>query len=188
MARTATGLAVIEQARKQIVEARTAEELRIAQAVVLPLDFGLSMEATSKVLGISKGWACQMRRRFILMHSTPQTGQSTSQAKQGKVRNRAYMKHEEEAEFLAQFTEKAAQAGILIVSEIRQALEKKLGHKTSKATTYNLLHRHGWRKLAPDKRHPKTDVVAQEDWKKNFRPRWEKSTETGQAKGKAPSA
>lgn len=188
MARTPTGLDVIEQARQQIMKARSVEELRCAQAVILPLDFGLSMEATSKVLGISKGWACQMRRRFILMHSMSQTRQDTPQSRQGKVRNRAYMKSEEEAAFLAQFTEKAERAGVLIVSEIHQALEEKLGRKTSKATTYNLLHRHGWRKLAPDKRHPKADVAAQEDWKKNSRPHSGKSTRAGRAKEKGPSA
>ncbi|WP_425286994.1 winged helix-turn-helix domain-containing protein [Nitrosomonas communis] len=32
-----------------------------------------------------------------------------------------------------------------------------------------MLHRHGWRKLAPDKRHPKADVLAQDEWKKNFK-------------------
>ena len=188
MARTPTGLNVIGQARKQIAEARTVDELRCAQAVILPLDFGLSMEATSKVLGISKGWACQLRRRFILMHTMPKAVKNLSRPRQEKVRNNAYMKSEEEAAFLAQFTEKAERAGVLIVSEIRQALEEKLGHKTSRATTYNLLHRHGWRKLAPDKRHPKADVLAQEDWKKNSRPRSEKSTGTGRVKGKVPSA
>ncbi|MDR0250284.1 MAG: winged helix-turn-helix domain-containing protein [Burkholderiales bacterium] len=35
------------------------------------------------------------------------------------------------------------------------------------SSVYNLLHRHGWRKLAPDKRHPKSDPQAQEEWKKN---------------------
>ena len=124
MARIASGMDVIEQARKQIVEACTVEELRCAQAVILPLDFGLSMEATGKALGISKGWACQIRRRFILMHSMPKTGQSMSRPRQEKVRNRAYMKHEEEAAFLAQFTEKAEQAGVLIVSEIRHSNSK----------------------------------------------------------------
>jgi Winged helix-turn helix len=34
------------------------------------------------------------------------------------------------------------------------------------------LHRHGWRKLAPDKRHPKSDPQAQEEWKKNSRNDW----------------
>jgi len=33
-------------------------------------------------------------------------------------------------------------------------------------STYNLLHRHGWRKPAPDKRNSKTDVAARIEWKK----------------------
>jgi hypothetical protein len=33
-------------------------------------------------------------------------------------------------------------------------------------SVYNLLHRHDWRKLVPNKRHVKADPVAQEAWKK----------------------
>ena len=69
--------------------------------------------------------------------------------------------------FLAPFFEKAAAGGILVVTEIKQALDTRLGRKVALASVYNLLHRHGWRKIAPDKRHPKTDVEAQENWKKN---------------------
>ncbi|WP_177198170.1 helix-turn-helix domain-containing protein [Nitrosomonas communis] len=57
----------------------------------------------------------------------------------------------------------------MIVSEIKQALDARLKRKTSLAATYNLLHRHGWRKLAPDKRHPKADALAQDEWKKTSR-------------------
>ena len=32
---------------------------------------------------------------------------------------------------------------------------------------YRLLARHGWRKVAPDTRHPKSDLAVQEEWKKN---------------------
>jgi hypothetical protein len=38
-----------------------------------------------------------------------------------------------------------------------------------------MLHRHGFRKLAPDTRPPKGDEKAREDWKKNFPPSWKKS-------------
>ena len=34
------------------------------------------------------------------------------------------------------------------------------------SSVYNLLHRHGWQNLAPDKRHPQSDPLAQEEWKK----------------------
>ncbi|MGH8651591.1 MAG: helix-turn-helix domain-containing protein [Gammaproteobacteria bacterium] len=58
---------------------------------------------------------------------------------------------------------------MLVVNTIKQALEQRVGRKVALSSVYNLLHRHGWRKLAPDKRHPKTDVVAQEQWKKTPR-------------------
>ena len=56
----------------------------------------------------------------------------------------------------------------------------KMGRKTALSSVYYLLHRNGWRKLAPDKRHVKTDVVAQEDWKKNSRRPLQGSTLNGQ--------
>jgi transposase len=75
----------------------------------------------------------------------------------------------EEKEFLEPFFDKARVGGILIVREIHQALEKRLGRKVALASAYNLLHRNGWRKLVPDKRHVEADVEAQANWKKNSR-------------------
>ena len=80
------------------------------------------------------------------------------------------MTRDEETAFLAPFFEQAKVGGILIVGEIKQALDVRLGRKVARASAYNLLHRHGWRKLAPDKRPPKTDVAVQDEWKKTPRP------------------
>ncbi|WP_034642478.1 helix-turn-helix domain-containing protein, partial [Desulfovibrio inopinatus] len=74
---------------------------------------------------------------------------------------------EAEKDFLEPFFQKAKEGGILVVAEIHQALEQRLGRKIPLSSAYNLLHRHGWRKLAPDKRHVAADVEAQEAWKKN---------------------
>ena len=84
-------------------------------------------------------------------------------------RRHEHLSREAEVAFLAPFMEKASAGGILIVSEIKQALDARLKRKTSLAATYNLLHRHGWRKLVPDKRHPKADVLTQDKWKKTSR-------------------
>jgi hypothetical protein len=54
----------------------------------------------------------------------------------------------------------------LIVTEIKEALEARLGRRIALASAYNMLHRHNWRKLVPDKRHPKSDSEAQEAFKK----------------------
>ena len=41
------------------------------------------------------------------------------------------------------------------------------------SVVYRLLARHGWRKVAPDTRHPKSDPLVQEEWKKNFPKHWQ---------------
>ncbi|SFJ01845.1 Winged helix-turn helix [Nitrosomonas sp. Nm34] len=158
MARVASGKEVLEQAKGLPVNAKTIEESRQAQAVVLPLEFGLSMEQTATAIGTSIGWACQFRRRLIRNGGMRDTTKLTRGG-----RRRQNLSREEEVAFLAPFIEKASAGGILIVSEIKQALDTRLKRKTSLAATYSLLHRHGWRKLAPDKRHPKADVLAQDE-------------------------
>lgn len=66
MSRPASGSsAELLKARKLISSARTVEQLRQAQAVVMPLDFNMSLADTAQLIGVSIGWACQLRRRFI---------------------------------------------------------------------------------------------------------------------------
>jgi len=180
MARTASGKEFLEQAKEFLANARTVDELRQAQAVVLPLELGLSMEQTAAAIGVSAGWACQLRTRFIR-----DGGQIDPDRPVRGGRRRENLSREEEAAFLAPFMEKASVGGILVVSEIKQALDARLKRKTSLAATYNLLHRHDWRKLAPDKRHPKADVAAQEEFKKNSKRLSQKSTGSGKRKGRS---
>ena len=47
MGRKASGAEVLEQAKACLSKARTIDELKQAQAVVLPLEFGLSLEKTA---------------------------------------------------------------------------------------------------------------------------------------------
>jgi len=163
MARKARGRDLMEQARELLSKAKTTEELRQAQAVVMPLEFGLSIEQTARAIGVSPGWACQLRNRFIRQGAIPRKDKPSRGG-----RRRENMGIEEEEAFLAPFFDKAKEGGILVVSEIKNALDQRLGRNVALASAYNLLHRHDWRKLAPDKRHPKSDTDAQDKWKKNF--------------------
>lgn len=178
MGMTARGHEALEQAKAQLTQAKTVEQLRQAQAVILPLSYGLSLEQTAVILGISVSWVCKLRTRFA-------RGEVANHGAKREHRPRQNMRPEEEAEFLAPFLEKASVGGILVVGEVKRALDARLGRKTALASTYNLLHRHGWRKLAPDKRHPKADVPAQEEWKKNSKTSSRKSPVTGRAKGRS---
>jgi hypothetical protein len=56
-----TGQSSIEAARSARDEARTAAELRIALAVLLPLKAGLSLAQTALVLGRSRHTTCALR-------------------------------------------------------------------------------------------------------------------------------
>ena len=145
-----------------IVRAKTIDELRQAQAVVLPLAYALSPEQTARVIGQSKGWTCRVRNRFLPVETV---GDGQRQRPGG--RRRENLSVEREAEVLAPFLERASLGGILVVPQIKAELEVALGRPMARSSVYNLLHRHGWRKLAPDKRRPQSDPVAQEAFKKN---------------------
>ena len=69
------------------------------------------------------------------------------------------MTPEEEREFLAPWAELASTGNMLVVSPLRAALSQKLGRTVRASVVYRLLERHGWRKVAPDTRHPKSDAT-----------------------------
>lgn len=180
MARPTRGQEVLEQAKVCLAKAKTVEELRQAQAVVLPLEFDLSLQQTAEAIGKSVRWTTQLRGEFI-RRSGPRPADKPSRG----GRYRQNMTPEEEANFLAPFLEEAETGGILVVGRIKEALEACLGRKIALASAYNLLHRHGWRKLAPDKRNPKTDEAAQTEWKKNSRKSSPRSSGSGREKDRS---
>ncbi|TCV82704.1 winged helix-turn-helix domain-containing protein [Sulfurirhabdus autotrophica] len=141
MARPATGHEFIEAAKEQIAAAKTADALRAAQALPLPLEFGLSLEQqTATAIGLSKSWAGKLRRRFQRAET------SVEQVKTKKeLRNHARMTLDEEEKFLAPFIDQAQNAGIIIVPPLKVELERHLGRSMTLSTVYRLLHRHGWR-------------------------------------------
>ena len=179
MARPSRGQEVLTEAKECLKKAKTAEELRKAQAVVLPLELGLTLQQTAAVIGKSVRMTSQMRSEFIHNGCSRHVGKLSWGG-----RRRQNMLHEEETAFLAPFLEEAKRGGILIVGQIKQELEKHLGRSVALASVYNLLHRNGWRKLAPDKRNPKSDVEAQEEWKKNSLISSRKSIDNGRKKGR----
>src|SRR3989338_2764962 len=81
-------------------------------------------------------------------------------------RRRFSLSIEEEREFLSTWEVEATAGGVLYVPPIHAALVKRLGHNTPMSTTYRMLARHGWRKVQPDTKHPKSDQSAQEEFKK----------------------
>jgi len=81
-------------------------------------------------------------------------------------RQRENMTHEGEKALLADFAKAAGAGELLNIQDLKSAYEKAIGHTTSNSTVYNLLDRHGWRKLMPRPFHPKRNRAAQNTFKK----------------------
>lgn len=158
---------LVERARTWAACAQTADELRCAQAVLLPALLNATLEQTATALGV--GRATVGRYQAKVRGRLTQPGQ---RAPQWGGRRRAAMSGSQEREFLEPWAEQAADGGLLVVAPLRAALAQRLGHPVTHSVVYRLLARHGWRKVAPDTRHPKSDPAAQEQWKKNFPKCW----------------
>ena len=81
-------------------------------------------------------------------------------------RHHEYLSQEEERAFLQPFFSRAERGEIATTQEIHQALEAQVQHEVHLSSVYRLLHRHGWRKLAPRPRHPKANPEEQEAFQK----------------------
>ena len=162
---------LVRQARKAVARASNVEELRAAQAVLLPATTGATLTATAALLGVGRATVPRLQARFRQSRATKAT--VSSERRNWGGRRNALLSAEEEAEFLAPWLDQARAGGVLVVSPLRAALAQRLGRHVKASVLYRLLARHGWRKVAPDTRHPKSDPQAQEDWKKNFRKRWQ---------------
>lgn len=158
---------LVGYAKRLAAKATTAAELRYAQAVLLPGLLEATLEQTATVLGVGRAtvgrYQAKVRRR--LTHPT-------ELAPPWGGRRRESMSIEEEREFLKPWVELSADGGMLVVAPLRAALAQRLGRPVTHSVVYRLLARHGWRKVAPDTRHPKSDPVEQERWKKNCRKCW----------------
>ena len=91
MARIARGEEVVDSAMQVIANAVTVEQLRQAQAVVLPLRFAMSLEQTAAVTGLSVGWVSKQRNRFIQGKAV---GDGTVPARGGRRRQNFTLKEE----------------------------------------------------------------------------------------------
>jgi transposase len=171
MARTASGAQHLDAAYALLREAKSVDELRTAQAVLLPLMLGLSIEETALAIGRSKGATCSMRTRFSKIGS----GLQPAPRSKRQLRNRATTDLAREAEILDEVLAHAQSGGVIVIPQLKPAIEAKLNKTIALSSVYRMLARHGWRKLAPDTQHPQGDGQAREDWKKNSPTRWAKS-------------
>lgn len=153
----------IAKARQIRDQAKTARELRQALSVLLVAG-GLDADKISALLGISERTVFRNRRNI--------SNQDKREKNTWGGRRRYIMTNEDESEFLRDWEARAVEGGVLSVPPIHAALVEKLGRSIPISTTYRLLARHGWRKVQPDTKHPKSDREVQAEYKKNSLKLW----------------
>jgi len=141
-------------------EAKDPRQLQRWQIIYTALIQPRKAEEIAKCVGVSKS---------LVQHIIPAYNRGGIQAieiKSSGGRYHSYMSDEEEELFLEPFYRSAERGELTTAKEIQRAYEEQIGHKVHKTTMYDILKRHGWRKILPRGRHPKADSEAQETFKK----------------------
>jgi hypothetical protein len=99
------------------------EDLRCAQAVLLPALLDATLEDTAAALGVGRATVARLQGLLRRRVAKP-----TEARPNWGGRRRASMSIEQEREFLAPWTKQADEGGVLVVSPLRAALAQELGH------------------------------------------------------------
>lgn len=128
--------------------------------MVLLRESGMTQPAIAEAMGVSLSTV--NRAHMAYDHG----GLKALKPKPIGGRQRENMTSAEEKALLARFAKAAGAGEMLNIHDIKAAYEKAIGHETSNSTVYNLLARHGWRKVMPRPFHPKRNIAAQNAFKK----------------------
>jgi transposase len=139
---------------------RIPPEQRQRISMVLLRETGMTQPAIAAVMGVSLSTVNRAHMAYDL------GGIKALKPKPIGGRKRENMTVAEERALLDRFAKAAGAGEMLNIHDLKAAYEKAIGHATSNSTVYNLLGRHGWRKLMPRPFHPRRDLAAQNAFKK----------------------
>ena len=111
MARTATyNDQEIQKAAQLVESAKTIQQLREGQSILIPALTGATMDETAKVLGIGRNYVLVLRRQF-----RAEGGPTFSERDRRGGRRCALMSLEEEQAFLAPWIDQAKNGGVISI-------------------------------------------------------------------------
>ena len=111
-------------------------------------------------IGERLGWNRQSVSKIIKRFKTVGLEEYTRNRYGGNNRK---LSREEEADALEEVRELAEAGQCVGTKEIRKALEKKLGEESRTGYVYDVMRRHGWRKVKPRPRHPEAASREEQD-------------------------
>ena len=151
----------VDEVREKMLSAKDKSDFRHWQAIYLILSKEYTAPQTADVVGVET----HSIHQWIYYYN--KFGPEALMSKPKGGRRTALMSLEEEKSFLNKVVEEAKQGDHITVKKIKMRVEELLGRKVSKDFSYDLLHRHGWKKIVPRPKHPKSNLQKQGDFKKN---------------------
>ena len=155
-----------DELRQRMLGSEEREQFQRWQALYLT-HLGLSAAQVGEYVGISAGTVHQW------VHHYNRAGPQEMVLGGRGGRRFGLLSLEQEAKLLEGLRHEAEQGHVVAAFRIRQEVEKKAGQGVSKDYLYDLLHRHGLRKIMPRPVHPRRDWERQQAFKKNSRSWWE---------------
>jgi len=123
---------------------------------------GIRAEDIARIVGISKDMVYQW------VHLYNRKGPDAYVLKERGGDRRSLLSGQQRQELSHELREQASRGELVTAHDLLAAVEAKLGRTPYQGYLHRLLRKMDWRKVAPRPRHPKQDLAAQEDFKKNF--------------------
>ena len=155
-----------DEIKERMLSSKSRQQFQRWQVIYIIVMKGFGAEMTADIVGVSKGTVHQW------VHQYNNKGPTALNLQGRGGRRKSLLSWTEEETILEEMKAKAECGQVVIARTIRTRVEKELGREVSKDYTYDLLHRHGWRKISPRPRHPKGDTFVQEEFKKKYQPLW----------------
>jgi transposase len=157
---------MIKCTKREVRELRTALRRKLPAVqrqriqMVLLRESGMTQPAIAEAMGVSVSTVNRAQMAY------DQGDLEALRPKPCGGRERENMTIAQEKALLARFAKAAGAGEMLNIHDFKLAYEQAIGHGTSNSTVYDLLARHGWRKLMPRPFHPRKDIAAQNAFKK----------------------
>jgi transposase len=148
----------IKRAEKIVDDLSYRSPLLMALSVLMASKLKLTCVQIGQLFGVHSTTVTQMNKAF--------REEPGCLKKAWGGRRRQVLTEDEEKEVLEELEARAIAGGIVGAAQVKTHIEKKHGSPVSLQTAYNYLYRAGWRKVVPDKVHPKGDPEKQEEFKK----------------------
>lgn len=134
---------------EQLLKAtRSLDEYRRIQGIYFRSKYGLGAERIADMVGLHLQTIRNLHSAYLREGEAVLLGQGAG------GRRQALLSLEEEEALLTALEVDGQRGALLEVHRVQQAYAERVGKAVARSTVYRLLHRHGWRKLAPRPHHP----------------------------------